>query len=93
MISSAVCWSLWKLRNSACFQGVAWWSMKAVWQRVLPMLKCWKVLVPLKMMAGFEGVISSLEVAAWRPEQITDGRTIQNAGPGDGGTWFQFQPP
>jgi hypothetical protein len=53
----------------------------------------WKVLVPLKMMAGFEGVISSLEVAAWRPEQITDGRTIQNAGPGDGGTWFQFQPP
>jgi hypothetical protein len=45
------------------------------------------------MMAGFEGVISSLEVAAWRPEQITDGRTIQNAGPGDGGTWFQFQPP
>jgi hypothetical protein len=40
MFSSAVCWSLWKLRNSMYFQGVAWEGMKAVWRRVLPMLKC-----------------------------------------------------
>jgi hypothetical protein len=28
MISSAVCWSLWKLRNCLCFQGVDWVSMR-----------------------------------------------------------------
>jgi hypothetical protein len=80
MLSLTVCWSLSKLRNSMCFQGAASWEgMKAVWRRVLPILKCWKVLVPMKTIAGFEDVISSLEVVAWRPELITDGETMQSA--------------
>jgi hypothetical protein len=29
IISSAMCWSLWKLRNALCFQDVAWKNMKA----------------------------------------------------------------
>jgi hypothetical protein len=32
MVLSAVCRSLWKLRNLICFQGVAWVSLKSVWR-------------------------------------------------------------
>jgi hypothetical protein len=43
MITSAVCWGIWKLRNALCFQGVDWRNVKQVWEKVLPMLKCWSV--------------------------------------------------
>jgi hypothetical protein len=61
IVTSAMCWSLWKLRNAMIFQGVAWIGMKSLWQKVVPMLRCWKVLVPIVMEAGYESVISSLE--------------------------------
>jgi hypothetical protein len=34
------------------------------------MLKCWKVLIPLKMVSGFEGAIAALESATWSLEAI-----------------------
>jgi hypothetical protein len=34
------------------------------------MLKCWRVLIPLKMDDGFDSAISSPEQVCWRPEQI-----------------------
>jgi hypothetical protein len=34
MITSAVYWCLWKLRNVVHFQGVAWVGMKLLWDRV-----------------------------------------------------------
>jgi hypothetical protein len=64
IISSAVCWSLWKVRNSLCFQEVAWLGMKEVWHRVIPMLKCWRVLVLVCNLDGFDAVVSSLEKLA-----------------------------
>jgi hypothetical protein len=41
-----------------------------LWYRVLLMLQCWKVLVPLQMMDDFEVVSSSLEQLIKRPELI-----------------------
>jgi hypothetical protein len=70
MLSSAVCWSLWKLRNLICFQGAAWCSMKGMWCLVLLMLKCRKVLTPVKGSAGLEDVISCLEARVWWPERL-----------------------
>jgi hypothetical protein len=35
--------------------------MKLLWERVAPMLRCWHVLVPLKMVDGYESVCTSLE--------------------------------
>jgi hypothetical protein len=32
-----------------------------LWQRVIPMLKCQSILVPLKMVDGYEKVTASLE--------------------------------
>jgi hypothetical protein len=70
VISSPVCWGLWKLRNVLCSQGVPWCSMKKLWGMVIPMLKCWSVLIPLKMLAAYEGATAALENAVWRPEPI-----------------------
>jgi hypothetical protein len=38
MITSTVCWEIWKLRNSFCFQDVAWDNRKMLWWKVLAML-------------------------------------------------------
>jgi hypothetical protein len=70
IVTSAVCWSLWKLRNDICFQEIAWVGMRMLWQRVLPMLRCWKILVPIRLMDGFDSVVSSLEKMTKEPEPI-----------------------
>jgi hypothetical protein len=70
IVTSAVYWSIWKMINSLCFQDVAWRDMNQLWQRVLLMLKCWKILLPQKMMVGLEGAISSLEKVLAVPEAI-----------------------
>jgi hypothetical protein len=53
MITTAMCWSLWKMRNCLCFQDAAWTSMCALWVRVLVMIRSWKILVPLKSVTSF----------------------------------------
>jgi hypothetical protein len=47
IISLALCWCLWKLRNGLCFQEMPWTGIRRLWQRMVPLLRCWKVLVPL----------------------------------------------
>jgi hypothetical protein len=84
--SSALCWGLWKLRNSVCFHGAAWLGMRMVWQTVIPMLRCWKIMTQVKDMAGFEAALNFLERMAWRPKRIalslsSDGAQV---GGGDG---------
>lgn len=69
-----------------------------------PLLRCWKVLVPLKMVVDLESACPALERLARRPEAIVQ-RPWQNVAPdqaipvgGDHGRWqrpvqFQFRPP
>jgi hypothetical protein len=93
IVSSALCWSIWKLRNGLCFQGAPWTGMRTLWQRMVSLLRCWKVLVPLKLMPEFKNVCSALEKMAWSPEAIDDvlDRTTVIDMPVSG--VFQFQPP
>jgi hypothetical protein len=51
--------------DNSCLAG-----MKMLWQRVLLMLRCWKLLIPLKMAAGFDSVLASMEKMVWSKEQI-----------------------
>jgi hypothetical protein len=44
--------------------------MKSLWRKVVPMVRCWKVLVPIVMEAGYESVISSLEKMLMMPEVV-----------------------
>jgi hypothetical protein len=69
MISSAVCWSLWKVQNS-CFQDVARLGMKQVWQRVIPMLKCYRILVLVRSLDGFDAALATLDKLMVHPERI-----------------------
>jgi hypothetical protein len=61
IVTSAVCWGIWKLRNLICFQRDAWLGMQMLWKRVLPMLRSWRILVPLRLAVGFDNAISLLE--------------------------------
>jgi hypothetical protein len=80
VVTSAVCWALWKLRNDLCFQDVRWVGMKKFWQRLVPKLKCWSVLIPVNQMEAFEGVISSLERVAASPELIVGAPLVMSPG-------------
>jgi hypothetical protein len=42
IVTSAVCWGIWKLRNLICFQRDAWLGMQMLWKQVLPMLRSWE---------------------------------------------------
>jgi hypothetical protein len=80
------------------FQGVTWLGMKMVWQRVLSLLRCWKILIPLRMATGFDDAITVLEKTVLKPEQL---RWVQpgapDAGHDPGGARqvvpVRFQPP
>jgi hypothetical protein len=74
MVTSAVCWGVWKLRNNMHFQGLPWRGLKQVWHRVVSMLRCWTILVPLKLVERFEDVMVKLEQVAMRPERILAGQ-------------------
>jgi hypothetical protein len=41
-----------------------------LWQRIVPMLRCWRILVQLVMEPGYEDVTSQLERMMARPEMI-----------------------
>jgi hypothetical protein len=86
VFTSAVCWSIWKLRNSLCFQGESWSSMKTLWRRVVPMIRSWRVLTPLKLADGFDSSLTSLEAAVWAPEKIQWRPLLADAG--GGLSWF-----
>jgi hypothetical protein len=55
------------------FQGVAWTGLKLLWQRIVSMLRCWRILAPLAMEPGFESVVSQLEQVLTVPELINTG--------------------
>jgi hypothetical protein len=79
IVTSAVCWGIWKLRNLICFQRDAWLGMQMLWKRVLPMLRSWRILVPLRLAVGFDNAISLLEKITWRPEQIMQSPLVDSS--------------
>jgi hypothetical protein len=87
MITSVVSWCIWKLRNAAYFQDVAWIGLKQLWQRVVLMLLCWRVLVPVKNLDGFENAITRLEQMSRRLEMIESAPSwgVSVGAPGDDG--------
>jgi hypothetical protein len=44
--------------------------MKQLWQVVLAMVRCWSVLLSLKLVNGFEDVVTSLERRTLGPLQL-----------------------
>jgi hypothetical protein len=44
MVTSAVIWSIWKLRNELCFQKIGWKDMEVLLFKIMGILKSWVVL-------------------------------------------------
>jgi hypothetical protein len=95
MVIAAVCWSVWKLRNTT--HGGVWVNKEMLWWRVLTMLRCWRVLV---RMVGFDAILAFLERLVVAPEQIPWTLTIGNGAWPDGANItapspgaVQFDPP
>jgi hypothetical protein len=66
VVSSAVIWSIWKLRNDLCFQRLGWRSMEMLLFRVAGLLSNWKILCPPDKRDLLEEYISKIKVEAGR---------------------------
>jgi hypothetical protein len=44
VVCTATLWSIWKLRNSLCFQGKTWPGVQEIWRRVASDLDQWRIL-------------------------------------------------
>jgi hypothetical protein len=44
-----------------------------LWQRVVPMLRCWRILVPLALEPGYEDATTHLKKMLAMPERIKAG--------------------
>ena len=64
IVSSAVIWVLWKLRNELCFQGVPWSGMKKVFAIVGRMLRSWLPMFKPKVQEKMEQVNQLVKVEA-----------------------------
>jgi hypothetical protein len=49
------------------------------------MIRSWKVLIPLKMVVGFETVLWALEQIQWRPTPVDAGGNLRCFSMDDGG--------
>lgn len=75
MVSSAVIWSIWKLRNDLCFQRCGWRGMEMLLCRISGLLENWTVLCPVDKREVLGEYISKIKSAArmtmWMPyEQL-----------------------
>lgn len=70
MFSSALMWSLWKLRNSLCFQNGSWQSSRALWCQIIRMARSWEILCPLKQQEAFPCVLQRIQLMASSPEGL-----------------------
>ena len=70
VLSSAVIWSIWKLRNELCFQGVPWTGMKSVLMRVVRMIRRWVPMLNQELGRRVEELSSLLEKEALLSPQI-----------------------
>ena len=84
MCTTAIIWSIWKLRNSLCFQGGVYSDVKVVLIRAAGMLRRWKVLCKEAESTRLEEVVVALEQKAkesarigWLPASLgTQGMTM-----------------
>lgn len=81
MITSAVMWSIWKLRNELCFQRSGWKSMEVVFYKILGLLQNWTVLCPVNNGEVLDGFMKKLKTAVRVVPWLSDipRSTIQNS--------------
>jgi hypothetical protein len=71
MVSSAVLWSIWKLRNDLCFQRIGWKSMDMLLYGIAGLLQNWIVVCPGDKKEVVTDIVSKIKSLAgeslWLP--------------------------
>lgn len=70
IITSAVLWCLWNLRNRICFQGLIWTGEKMVILWIARILRKWKPMLSQDLGSSVELMIQKLEDKALQPPSL-----------------------
>jgi hypothetical protein len=70
IISSAVIWCLWNLRNKMCFQGLTWTGERMVLIWTARTLRRWKPMYEQDLGTMVDSAIQALENRASQPPRI-----------------------
>ena len=76
MTSAALLWSLWKLRNSFCFQGEIWRDERVVLNRIIQALKHWRPLCKEGNKEKYDWVVSRILEKSRQPLRLIDGESV-----------------
>lgn len=76
MVTSAVLWSIWKLRNEICFQRSGWKSMEVLLFKIVGLLQNWIVLCPADKKELLNNLLKEIRASAkrilWLPDVVKD---------------------
>jgi hypothetical protein len=72
MVTTAILWSIWKLRNDFCFQKIGWKSMEVLLFKILGTLKSWAVLCPGEKKEILSGYMEEIKEMARRVRWLAD---------------------
>ena len=71
ILTSAVLWGLWKLRNELCFQNMSWRDIRILLMKVAILAQNWLILCPEISKAELSGLIGKLKLMAAMPGRLT----------------------
>ena len=70
ILTSAVLWGLWKLRNELCFQNMSWRDIRILLMKVAILAQNWLILCPETSKAELSGLIGKLKLMAAMPGRL-----------------------
>jgi len=70
ILTSAVLWGLWKLRNELCFQNMSWRDIRILLMKVAILAQNWLILCPETSKAELFGLIGKLKLMAAMPGRL-----------------------
>lgn len=81
MCTSAILWSIWKLRNGIRFQGITWSDVRTVVRKASGMLRRWKSLCRGSEEPRLGEIVEELERKAGQPLRISWSMPVSQAAP------------
>ena len=73
IVSSAVLWSLRKLRNDICFQNTAWRDLRLLLWKVVKLMQNWQILCPPLLLEDLQSYITIIREMARSPARLMNG--------------------
>jgi hypothetical protein len=70
IVSAAILWGIWKLRNELYFQNAVWLNVKQLLWRIAGLAQNWLILCPAKKKEELKSYILKLHSWARRPEML-----------------------